>query len=149
MNPANSTPDYHSAFCLARDWRASLFCVLFSGWQVLVRFIAIGKPFPVEHEPFLYIVGVIGVVVFLVQQMVRLKCVRERIVFGVAIAGLAFHVARLLSPSVATYQTFVFQVALLAIWALALGTSLSLFWSAMRQSGKESRSKKTLGRNIP
>ena len=134
INDATQSPDPHSRWCANRSVGVAVALVAFCAYELFVSW----RPFVEEREVYwVDIMAYVVVVSITAQVFIQFSCFRERLVVAITtlklgVSLLARFVPNLLSPM---GHHFLKQVGL-AVWLVALATSVSMLYSSLRFQGK-------------
>lgn len=122
--------DVHSRWCANRYAPTALGFVAFCALGAIQSWRGLGKE--ILKGDTVLLLGILFVIAMLLQLFVSLKCVRERIVLGLLIMRFALGFIVKMAPPLSGTAADVWKGGSFALWAAALGVSLSMLYSSLR-----------------
>ncbi len=129
---SNSSAPYHSRFCALRNKKEALGFVLVSMLIAFLSWRDLGKPLINTQGLFTVLLGHLTALAVLLQLFLLLRCFRERLVLGLGMTSLTIGLGEDLLPGVLEPATTALRALALLIWVVALGVSVSMFASALK-----------------
>ena len=133
MEKLGNNSGYHLRFCALRNVKTAVIFLLFCVLQAWMGWREIGETsVPVEHSMILY-VAEIAVLAALVDFIVALKCLRERLVLGLATFSFLLELGGGIAPrTLSVIPRIGVQGLQFSLWLTASLVSVTLVYSAFR-----------------
>jgi hypothetical protein len=123
---------YHSRYCALRNAGEAVGFVLVSATIAFLCWRDLGKALARPQGRFVVLTGHLIALGLLAQLFVFLRCFRERVLLGLGMGWLALGFVEDLLPRLLEPVAPALRTLSLLIWVLAVGVSLSVFVSALR-----------------
>jgi hypothetical protein len=124
-----------SSWCANRNCPAALAFVAFCCFVAAQSWRQIGKD-PPERSSVDLIFYLVAIALIVTSYVPVFPCVRERLVLGIMVLRLMESGALILVPGISTTSVNLLQRANFALWSVALGVSLSMLYSSLRNKKK-------------
>lgn len=143
MESLENRSNYHSRLCALRNVKTAVIFLLFCVLQAWMGWREIGESVAPAGQSLIFYIAEIAVIAALVDFIVALKCLRERLVLGLAIFSFLLGLVGSLAPrALSAIPSASVKDLQFLLWLAASLVSVTLVYSAFRAAGYFLRGKR-------